>query len=84
MSRYEVQNGHIKWIFGWDQPLMSFFLQLHNLDLPEEERIISWAGSTVNDRLYEVEELVQMANQHGLDIDSQTQAALYLDKDEGR
>lgn len=73
-----------KFVFGWDQPLMTFFLQVHALDKPEEDdQIIAWFG-TRGREMYEVEDLVREARQAGFTIPRDVQRVLFLDKDEGR
>lgn len=88
MSRHEVdsEDGSRKWVFGWDQPLQSFFLQVHHLDAPEdhEDRCRYVAGASSDTTLYEVEELVALTKKNGLYIPLETQTDLYLEKDEGR
>jgi copper oxidase (laccase) domain-containing protein len=69
--------------FGWDQPLMSFFLQVFDITRPENDQIIVWLGSTNETKMYEVEDLVREANKHGLTIDYPTQVKLYGEKDDG-
>lgn len=89
MSQHIVEMNEKKYVFGWDQPLMSFYLQVHNLtkDEDDEDRIPVWLGipngigETV--RLYEVEELVAAAQRYGLVIDHATQVKLYGEKDDG-
>lgn len=74
----------MKFVFGWDQPLMSFFLQVHNTTLPEEEQIVAWMGATAKTTMYEIEDLVREARKHGLRIDHTTRVKLYGEKDGGR
>ncbi len=83
MSRHEITNDKGTWIFGWDQPLMTFFLQLRDGDLPEEENPVIWLGTEPR-QIYEVTDLVADAGRNGLVIDQQMQATLYADKDDGR
>lgn len=79
MSRHqEVVDGKT-YVFGWDQPLLTFYLQVHDPKLPEDENPIVW----LND-LYEVDELVQSARRQGLTIPAKMQATLFGEKDEGR
>ena len=70
-------------MFGWDQPLQSFYLQVHDPRLPEDERIITWLGADKNTIMYEVEDLFQAAMKHGLAIDHTYRAVLYREKDDG-
>jgi len=74
----------IKWVFGWDQMLMTFYLQKHDGNRPDEDdRIILWLGAGAESKMYEVEELVAAARKHGLDISHELQVELYREKDEG-
>lgn len=83
MSRHIVYVQEFKFVFGWDQPLQSFYLQKHDETLPEEEKILIWLGATAPTRMYEVEDLVREAHKYGLDIDRKTQTKLYGEKDDG-
>lgn len=75
-----------KFVFGWDQPLQSFFLQVHDLaivdDEDEPDQIILWLGGT-GSIMYEVEDLVRAARKNGLDIPYETRVQLYGEKDDG-
>jgi hypothetical protein len=85
MSRHVVMSrkGDKKWIFGWDQPLQSFYLQVHDMNLPEDERIVAWLGADKNTYMYEVEDLFQVAKMYGLAIDHTYRPVLYREKDDG-
>lgn len=85
MSQHIVERNEKKYMFGWDQMLMSFYLQVHDLTRDEdaEDKIPVWLGATANDVMYEVEDLVQAAAKHGLNIEYQTQVKLYGEKDDG-
>jgi hypothetical protein len=83
VSQHIVVQENKKFTFGWDQPLMSFFLQVHDQTFMEEERLVVWAGATKDTQLYEVDDLVVMARRYGLDIPYETQVKLYREKDEG-
>ena len=82
LSRHKIWNEKKEWVFGWDQMLLSYFLQVHDKTLSEEENPIVWLGGA-DSCMYEVEELVRAAKIHGLEIDSDTQKHLYAEKDEG-
>lgn len=88
MSRHEVKSEDESrlWVFGWDQPLQSFFLQVHHLDAPEdhEDRCQYVVGASADTHCYEVEDLVRVAKSRDLYIPLETQTDLYLEKDEGR
>lgn len=77
------KKGTKKWVFGWDQPLQSFYLQVHDLSLSEEERIVTWLGADRNTIMYEVEDLFREARKHGLAIDHSYRVKLYGEKDDG-
>jgi hypothetical protein len=83
MSRHEITNDKGRWVFGWDQPLMSFFLHLHDGDVPEDENPVIWLGATADTTMYEVEDLVRAARKNGLAIPYSMQVTLYGDKDDG-
>lgn len=83
MSRYEIESQKKKYVVGWDHPLQTFFLQVHDLTLPEDEQVVVSLGSTVETEMYEVEQLVQAASQHGLDIPYRLEMDLYEDRDDG-
>jgi len=84
VSRHVVVNrkATMKWVFGWDQPLQSFYLQVHNLVLPKDDQIVAWLGATPDSKMYEVEDLIREAKNHGLAIDPSYQPILYREKDE--
>lgn len=83
MSQHIVEEGQYKWVFGWDQPLQSFYLQKHDSTRSEEEQIIVWLGATRETRLYDVEDLVRAAAKNGLVIDYKMRSELYREKDDG-
>jgi hypothetical protein len=84
MSRHEITNDKGTWAFGWDQPLMSFYLQLYDGDVEPDENPVIWIGATSETRMYEVEDLTRFARRNGLDIPQSMQTTLYDDKDNGR
>jgi copper oxidase (laccase) domain-containing protein len=83
MSQHIITEGSKKYVFGWDQPLMSFFLQVHDTSRSEEDQIIVWLGATADTKMYEVEDLVRALAQNGLLIDHSTRVELYGEKDDG-
>lgn len=72
-----------KWVFGWDQPLQTFFLQKHDAmaENPDDNPVI-WLGTKPRE-IYEVEDLVRIAMNHGLDIPYRIQVELFHEKDVG-
>ena len=85
MARLEVDThkkvADLKFVFGWDQPLQSFYLQVHDAFVAEEDaNPVVWLGATADTRMYEVEQLVYVAVKHGLIISHKLQAELYEEK----
>lgn len=83
MSQHVLIEGDIKYVFGWDQPLMSFFYQVHDLTREEDDQIVIWLGATEDTKMYEVEDLVRAAAKNGLLIGHESQVKLYGEKDDG-
>lgn len=85
MSRHIVEQNEKRYVFGWDQPLQSFYLQVHDLtkDEDDEDRIPVWLGATADTKMYETENLVAAAQRYGLHIDHKMQTTLYGEKDDG-
>jgi hypothetical protein len=84
MSQHEINNERGRWVFGWDQPLQSFFLHKHVNDVPEDDNPVLWLGATLETSMHEVDDLVGIAEEHGLFIGPERCAALQGDKNEGR
>lgn len=85
MSQHILTKENWKFVFGWDQPLMSFYFQVHDLSFSkdDENQIKFWLGASPATKMYEVDELVAKARQFGCDIPYETQVKLYGEKDEG-
>ena len=85
MSQHIDERPSIKYVYGWDQQLQSFFLQVHDKSKEEddENRIVVWLGADQDTIMYEVEQLVRAAQQHGLYIPHAKRVKLYGEKDEG-
>jgi hypothetical protein len=73
-----------KYVFGWDQPLQSFFLQVHDLSRDPDDQIIAWLGADSETQMYEVEHLVQVGMEYGLVIGAPMRIELYEERDDGR
>lgn len=57
MSRYTIAGrapGRSV-ALGWDPPLRTFFAQVHDADLPEDENPVAWFGA--EERIPEIEDL---------------------------
>lgn len=74
----------LKYIYGWDQPLQSFFLQVHDAFAadPDTNPVI-WFGATAETIMYETEDLARVAQRYGLVLDRKTLTMLYGEKDDG-
>jgi hypothetical protein len=85
VSRHKVDGeaGRYTFVYGWDQPLQSFYLQKHDKTRAEDEQIIVWLGATADSRMYEVEDLVRVAKKNGLYISHEMRVKLYGEKDDG-
>lgn len=83
MSQHIVVREEKKFVYGWDQPLGSFYLQVHDTSRSEDDQIVAWLGTNAETEMYEVEHLVQAASEHGLLIDHAMRVALYGEKDSG-
>lgn len=85
MSQHIVEKHPAKYVFGWDQPLQSFYLQIHDLTKDEdtEGRIPVWLGADPDTKMYEVEDLVRAGQKHGLYIPHARRTQLYAEKDDG-
>jgi len=85
VSRYIVEEERFKYVFGWDQPLQSFYLQVHdNKIIDPDNNPVHWLGADSETRMYEVEALCRAAETHGLYINYNVRLMLYSDKDDGR
>jgi hypothetical protein len=83
VSQHVVVQEEKKFVFGWDQPLMSFFLQVHDTTRPEDDQIVAWLGADRDTTMYEVGDLVREARKRGLLIEHPMRVQLYREKDEG-
>lgn len=84
MSQHIMVEGEKKFVFGWDQPLQSFFLQVHDLTKSNpDNQIVAWFGATVKTKMYEIEDLVLEASRHDCDIPYRVQIDLIEDKNNG-
>lgn len=83
MSQHVVVQEERKFVFGWDQPLMSFYLQVHDTTRAEDEQIVAWFGADQDTEMYEVEDLFTVAKKEGLFLDHQMRVKLYGEKDDG-
>ena len=84
MSQHIVEAGRFKYVFGWDQALMSFFLQVHDSEIIDpDNNPVHWVGADPQTKMYEVEELCRAADIHGLYISHDIRVQLYAEKDDG-
>jgi hypothetical protein len=74
----------VKWVYGWDQHLMSFYLQQHDALIEDEDaNPVIWLGATADTQMYEVEDLVREAKKLGFYIPYDMRVKLYGEKDDG-
>jgi hypothetical protein len=83
MSQYVLEKDAHKWVYGWDNPLQSFYLQVHVPDVEPDENPQVWLGATKDTRMYEIQELVAAAKRHDLDIPFTAQVQLLDDRQRG-
>lgn len=85
MSQHKIMDGTERYMFvyGWDQPLMSFYFQKHDTTRSPDDQIVVWLGATSDTQMYEVEDLVREARKHGLYIPHSQRVKLYGEKDDG-
>lgn len=83
MSRHKIDTEYYTWIVGWDQPLMTFFLQRFDKGDAENNTPDIWLGGTAETKMYEVEDVVRAGAKHGLTIPYSMEVILYGNKDDG-
>lgn len=85
MSRYVVEDGQYRYVYGWDTMLGSFWFQKHDLiTVPEDENPVVWLGADRDTHMTEVDQLVKAARKHKLYINTDRQRLLYSDQELGR
>lgn len=84
MSQHIVVQEEKKFVFGWDHPLESFYLQVHDSTRPEDEQIITWLGADPATQMREIQDLCQEARKEGLYINYEMRRTLHGEKDDGR
>lgn len=90
MSRHIINESNRGfWVVGWDQQLMTFFLQKHSHAAPVDENPVKWWPMTNQENknigpMYELTDLDRVARQNGLVLSHTLKTQLYLDRDEGR
>lgn len=84
VSQHVVEDGRFSYVFGWDNPLQSFYLQVHDAEIVDPDKNpVHWIGATAATTMFEVEELCQSAETHGLYISHEMRATLYAEKKDG-
>jgi len=84
MSRHEISIERGKWVVGWDQPLMSFYLQFYDDLAEDDDNPTIWLGATADTTMYDIEDISRVASKNGLRLGSQMLTTLYNDRDEGK
>lgn len=83
MSRHIVSDERYNYVFGWDQPLQSFYFQKHDSLQDEDNQIIVWLGADCETIMYELDDLGRAAHKHGLTLSDEMRTKLYRDRDDG-
>lgn len=83
MSQHKVVQEEKEFVFGWDQALQSYYLQVHDKTRDEDEQIIVWLGADKDTQMYEIQDLVTAARKHGLLIGHPLRTHLYQERDDG-
>lgn len=74
----------LKWVFGWDNPLQSFYLQIHDAFAEDyDANPVIWLGATEETKMPTVADLALTAVSYGLAISPAKQGMLQAEKDRG-
>lgn len=81
MSRYVVRNDDdFRVVIGWDPPLQTFFIHVHNLtEKDEEKQIILWEGIRPGE-IWNVFEISERITEWKVKIDDKTLMSLRQDQ----
>jgi hypothetical protein len=87
-AEYQVDTNlkwaDLKWVFGWDSQLQSFYLQVHDAFAEDyDANPVLWFGATQETAMPEVADLVTKAYEYGLDIPASARGMLQAEKDRG-
>lgn len=84
MSRYELagRKPGTTVSVGWDHPLLTYFIQVYDEAVDEEENPIVWRGGMARE-LDDLNDLLRALRPHA-DLPVALVANLYGDRDEGR
>lgn len=75
----------LKFVFGWDQPLMSYYLQIHDgFALDTDENPVIWLGATRDTQMYDLDDFKPVLRRYGLELKPEMYTGLYADRDDGR
>lgn len=80
MSDHIIEDDNLRWIFGWNQNLRSFFLIKHDKTLGDEQNPVIRLGNLPRD-ISEADGLFTLALMAGLNIPNDLRFQLYRDKD---
>lgn len=80
MSDHVIEDEKVRWIFGWDQNLRSFFLVKHDKTLGDEQNPVIRLGTVPRD-ISEADGLYTLAMLAGLSIPNDLRLQLFRDKD---
>lgn len=80
MSDHVIEDDKLRWIFGWNQSLRSFFLVKHDKTLGDDQNPVIRLG-TLPREISEADGLCSLALMAGLNISRELLFQLYRDKD---
>lgn len=81
MSNHVREDDVIRWVVGWNQKFLSFFLTKHDKSLEDSENPVVQLGSHLRE-IPDADGLFVLANMVGFDIPQDLRAQLYLDRDQ--
>jgi hypothetical protein len=80
VSDHVIEDDKLRWIFGWNQSLRSFFLVKHDKTLGDDQNPVIRLG-TLPREIAEADGLCCLALMAGLNIPRELLFQLYRDKD---
>jgi hypothetical protein len=80
VSDHVLEDDNIRWIFGWNQNLCSFFLVKHDKTLGDEQNPVIRLGNMPRD-ISDADGLYTLALLAGLTIPTDLRLQLFRDKD---
>ncbi len=84
MSRHGIPGraAGTQVVVGWDHPLLTYFVQVHQEGLDADENPVVWLGASYRE-LYDLDDLKRAIRPYA-DLPADLAVTLYADRDEGR